>query len=65
MTFDDEQRQLKAVKQDLVREFGGRLSEQEVSERFDQIVAGFAEAPVRTFVPVLASRLLRQQLAAT
>ena len=62
MTFDDEQRQLQAVRTDLVREFEGRLPADEVQERFAAIVADFEGAPVRTFVPVLVQRRVRAEL---
>lgn len=65
MTFDDEQRQLESVKREFLREYADRLSPEDVTTRFDAIVAGFEGAPVRTFVPVLARRMLRQQLAGT
>ena len=63
MTHDDEQRQLTAAREDLVREFSGRLDADAVGRRFTQVVAGFDGAPIRTFVPVLAQRLVRQELA--
>lgn len=59
---DDEQRQLEHTKRDLVVEFGDRLPSAEVGARFDAIVAEYAEAPVRTFIPVLARRRVRQEL---
>ena len=62
MTYDDEQRQLQAIRSDLVREFEGRLTAGEVQERFAAIVADFAGAPVRTFVPVLVQRRARAEL---
>jgi hypothetical protein len=62
MTHDDELRQIERARQDLLREFDGRLPETEVRERFDEIVAGFEGAPVRSFVPVLAGRAARERL---
>lgn len=62
MTDDDEQRQLRQTCQELVREFGDRLSEAEVQARFSEILHGFDGAPVRSFVPVLAGRAARQRL---
>jgi len=62
MNQDDEQRQLESVRRDLVRQYD-RLAPEHVSARFDAIVAEFAGAPVRTFVPVLAQRRLREELA--
>ena len=64
MTQDDEQRQLSAAQQDLVREFADRLDADSVAARFAAPVAAFDGAPIRTFVPVLAQRLARQELAA-
>lgn len=58
----DEQRQLDHVRRELVSEFGDRLPTSEVEARFGAIVHEFDEAPVRTFVPVLARRRVRQQL---
>jgi hypothetical protein len=61
---DDEQRQLRRTCQDLVREFGDRVSEGEVQARFDEILHSFDGAPVRSFVPVLAARATRERLRA-
>ena len=61
MTQDDEQRQLDAVREDLLREYSG-LAPEMVNARFHAIVAEFEGAPVRSFVPVLAQRRLRQVL---
>jgi len=60
----DEERQLRQACQEIVREFGGRLPEAEVTSRFDEIVRAFDGAPVRTFVPVLAARAARERLRA-
>ena len=62
VTYDDEQRQLQAIRSDLVREFEGRLTAEEVQERFAAIVADFEGAPVRTFVPVLVQRRARAEM---
>jgi hypothetical protein len=59
---EDEQRQLQQACLELVREFGDRLPEAEVTSRFEEIVRGFDGAPVRTFVPVLAGRAARERL---
>ena len=64
MTHDDEQRQLTAAREDLVLEFADRLDGAAVTARFEQVVAGFEGAPIRTFVPVIARRVARQELAA-
>jgi hypothetical protein len=61
---DDEQRQLEHVRRELVDEFGDRLPPSELDARFGAIVREFDEAPVRTFVPVLARRRARQLLSA-
>ncbi len=61
---EDERRQLDSARKDLVAEFGERLPADEVGRRFDAMVAEFADAPVRTFVPVLARRYARQELLA-
>ena len=63
MKQDDEKRQLESVRKDLQREYDGRLSAEQVSARFDAIVGEFDGAPVRTFVPVLARRRVRQEMA--
>ena len=63
MQHDDETRQLESVRKDLLREYDGRLSAEQVSARFDAIVGEFAGAPVRTFVPVLARRRVRQEMS--
>lgn len=57
----DETRQLEHVKQDLRREFAALPSEV-VDEAFDLVVSGFTRAPVRSFVPVLARRRVREHL---
>jgi len=62
MTQDDEQRQLESVRRDLLRQYD-TLSPERITSRFHAIVAEFDGAPVRTFVPVLAQRRLRQELA--
>jgi hypothetical protein len=62
MTDDEERRQLEHVCAELVREFTGRLSPDDVEWQFRQIVAGFDGAPVRTFVPVLAHKRAREVL---
>ncbi len=64
MSVDDEQRQLQSVRKEAVEEFGARLPAEVVLARFDDIVARFDGAPVRTFVPVLARRALREELRA-
>ncbi len=59
---EDERRQLESAKQDLVLEFGDRLPGDQLAARFDAIVAEFEGAPVRTYIPVLARRRVRQEL---
>lgn len=59
---EDERRQLERVRAELVREFAGRLGEEEVQRRFAATVAAFEGAPIRSFVPVLAQRRVRLEL---
>lgn len=58
----DELRQLARVRADLEAEFAGRLTPSEVARQFDETVASFDAAPIRSFVPVLAQRTVRSQL---
>lgn len=58
----DEQRQLQRACQDLVVEFDGKLSREQVQQRFEGIVHSFEGAPVRNFVPVLVNRVAREDL---
>ena len=62
MNVEDEQRQLAAACRDLVVEFGERLPEADVAARFQGIVQRYEQAPIRTFIPVLAQREARAQL---
>ncbi len=62
MSDDDEQRQLRSACDDLVVEFGERLEQSEVAARFEGIVRRYDDAPIRTYVPVLAQREARAQL---
>lgn len=62
VSSDDEQRQLASVRAELVREFGDRLSPEDVHSRFAETVGQFDGAPIRSFVPVLAQRSVRQEL---
>ena len=57
----DEQRHLRRVQEDLQREFAS-LPADVVTQRFDERVADFDAAPVRTFVPVLVQRQARESL---
>ncbi|HEU0104268.1 MAG TPA: hypothetical protein VFR07_18305 [Mycobacteriales bacterium] len=59
---DDEQRQLASVRAELVREFGDRVSPEQVQRMFEETVDRFDGAPIRSFVPVLAGRSARQDL---
>ncbi len=59
---DDEGRQLEHVQAELLREFGDRLSPEQVERLFSETVDAFAGAPIRTFVPVLAGRGTRDRL---
>ena len=58
----DERRQLDAVRAELLREFGQRITEAEVERRFEEIVRAFDRVPIRTFVPVLVGRRARTEL---
>ena len=62
MNAEDEQRQLAAACRDLVVEFGDQVPESDVAGRFTEIVGRYDEAPIRTFIPVLAQREARAQL---
>ncbi len=62
---DEERRQLARVRADLEHEFADRLTADEVARRFDEAVAAFDDAPIRSFVPVLAQRSVRSQLRRT
>jgi hypothetical protein len=59
MTRDDGRRQLDRLGQQL-RERGALLVEH-VDAAFDRMVSDFGDAPVRTVVPVLAGRRMRQE----
>ena len=63
MQQSDEQRQLDRLRDELLLEFGDRLSPSVVDARFEAIVGEFEQAQVRTFIPVLARRRLRLVLA--
>lgn len=58
----DELRQLASVRTALLDEFGGRLSEERVEQLFQASVSSFAGASIRSFVPLLAQRSVRQEL---
>ena len=62
MGLDDEQRQFDEVLRALVAEFAGRLSTEEASSPFAQIVRDFETAPIRGLVRVLVQRRTREQL---
>jgi hypothetical protein len=59
---DDELRQLARVRADLEHEFADRLTAADVARQFDETVASFDGAPIRSFVPVLAQRSVRSRL---
>ena len=59
---DDVDRQLSGVREELLKEFGERLGADVVAARFDEIVAGYQDAVIRTYVPVLAQRRVRLDL---
>ena len=62
MTPPDETRQLSSARDQVVREFADRLPDAEVARVFDEVVAGFEDAPVRTYVGLLAQRSAREIL---
>jgi hypothetical protein len=62
MTHEDETRQLEAVRRDLLREYGD-VAPEVVDERFAAVVQAYEQAPIRSFVPVLARRRLREELS--
>ncbi len=64
MHSGDERRQLDHARRDLLREFAGTLPEPTVDESFDQALSRFADARVRTYLPVLVSRVSRTDLRA-
>ena len=45
-------------------EFDGRLDPRVVDECFDQVAARFASATIRSFVPLLVRRYVREELQA-
>jgi hypothetical protein len=57
----DEHRQLAHVKDDLLREFAA-LPPAVVDEQISLVVRGFTQAPVRSFIPVLVRRRVRDRL---
>ena len=59
---DDERRQLDSVRAELVREFADRIEPDVVAKHLEAIVGRFEGAPIRSFVPVLAQRSVRQVL---
>lgn len=63
MEQSDEQRQLERLREEILAEFGQRLPTTVVDARFEAIVRDFEQAPVRSFIPVLARRRLRLELA--
>ncbi len=61
-SVEDERRHLAAACRDLVREFGERLPEHEVTARFEETVHSYDAAPIRTYIPVLVARQARSRL---
>ncbi len=59
---DDESRQLQQLRHEMLSERSDVPVEQ-VNVLFDAVVADFDGAPVRTFVPLLARKRLRQELS--
>ena len=62
MIEDDEQRQLERLQAQLLDEYGPVVGPEVVTERLSAVVADFADAPVRAFVPLLANRMARREL---
>ena len=62
MVPQDEIRQLEALRRDLLREYES-VSPEVVNERFTAILSRYETAPIRTFVPVLARRQLREEMS--
>lgn len=58
------EQQVASVEQRLVHEFDGRVSAEAVRALVQQTFAVYAEARVQSFVPVLVSRTVREQLRA-
>ena len=47
----------------LAEEFGGILDQALIEQHFRAVIERFADAPVRTYVPIFAFRLAREALA--
>lgn len=62
MTHEDETRQLEAVRRDLLREYAA-VAPDVIDARFAAVVSAYEQAPIRSFVPVLARRQLREELS--
>ena len=62
MSLEDEHRQLESARRALVAEFAGRVPAADVEARFAELVEEFHAAPVRSFVPVLVQRRVRERL---
>lgn len=58
----DEDRQLAATEQQLLREFGAALGEERVRHDMQDVARQFDSAPVRTYLSVLVLRQARQRL---
>ena len=58
----DPTRVLREQEARLLEEFHGRLAAEAVTRQFRAAVDGFAEARVRTYVPLLAYRTARNRL---
>lgn len=58
----DEERQLAATEQQLLREFGASLGEERVRHDVQDVLREFESAPVRTYLSVLVLRQARQRL---
>jgi hypothetical protein len=64
MQHVDEAVQLTTVRAALNRRFEGRFSDEAISLEVDRGLAQFADAPVRTFIPVLLQKHVTDRLRA-
>jgi hypothetical protein len=58
----DEAVQLSTVRAALQRRFAGRVSDEVIGLEVDEGLAEFADAPVRTFIPVLLQKRITERL---
>ena len=53
---------VRELEQRLLAEYGARVEVAEISRRVAEALAAFDGAPIRTFVPILAERRVREAL---